>query len=384
MVGARRRASGRSVRRRRAGDAGPRWRPTRPTRCAQLIAALRPRRSPTAAGSRCATATSRSAPGAARRSTTRFDPATHHRVAGAGAVPRRPRASSPTACRTARRASRSSSCGPRRCCRRSTFLLGGNGWDDRSMPDNVRWLGHVGTADHNAFNCSAARGAQRHPREHGRQRLVAGDAGVRGGRRRRLPDHRRLGGHRGLPRARGARCWSPQRRRRGRRAPGARWTRRARDAIGAAAARRVLAEHTYAAPRRAARGAARGERGRDDRRRCGSSSSGCRSPRRGATGTPRTTAAWCASSSPRGHDVLFLERDVPWYAGTATCPAAVGPRPRSTARLDELADRFAADVARRRPRHRRLLRARRRRRSAQWVLAHARAASPRSTTSTPR
>ena len=37
-----------------------------------------------------------------------------------------------------------------------SFLLGGNGWHDKAMPPNVRALGHVGTADHNAFNCSAA------------------------------------------------------------------------------------------------------------------------------------------------------------------------------------------------------------------------------------
>lgn len=34
------------------------------------------------------------------------------------------------------------------------FLLGGSGWDDKAMPDNVERLGHVGTADHNAFNRS--------------------------------------------------------------------------------------------------------------------------------------------------------------------------------------------------------------------------------------
>ncbi len=34
------------------------------------------------------------------------------------------------------------------------FLIGGNGWADKPMPDNVRRLGHVGTADHNAFNAS--------------------------------------------------------------------------------------------------------------------------------------------------------------------------------------------------------------------------------------
>jgi len=34
------------------------------------------------------------------------------------------------------------------------FLLGGNGWDDKPMPSNVRRIGHVGTGDHNAFNAS--------------------------------------------------------------------------------------------------------------------------------------------------------------------------------------------------------------------------------------
>lgn len=34
------------------------------------------------------------------------------------------------------------------------FLLGGNGWADKPLPANVRNLGHVYTADHNAFNCT--------------------------------------------------------------------------------------------------------------------------------------------------------------------------------------------------------------------------------------
>ncbi|URD60791.1 glycosyltransferase [Sphingomonas sp. KRR8] len=34
------------------------------------------------------------------------------------------------------------------------FLLGGNGWHDKGMPANVTAIGHVGTADHNAFNCT--------------------------------------------------------------------------------------------------------------------------------------------------------------------------------------------------------------------------------------
>ncbi len=32
------------------------------------------------------------------------------------------------------------------------FLLGGAGWQDKPMPANVDWVGHVGTRDHNAFN----------------------------------------------------------------------------------------------------------------------------------------------------------------------------------------------------------------------------------------
>jgi spore maturation protein CgeB len=34
------------------------------------------------------------------------------------------------------------------------FLLGGSGWHDKPMPANVVAIGHVGTRDHNAFNCS--------------------------------------------------------------------------------------------------------------------------------------------------------------------------------------------------------------------------------------
>ncbi len=35
------------------------------------------------------------------------------------------------------------------------FLLGGEGWGDKAMPSNVRWIGHVPTHRHNAVNCSA-------------------------------------------------------------------------------------------------------------------------------------------------------------------------------------------------------------------------------------
>jgi spore maturation protein CgeB len=35
------------------------------------------------------------------------------------------------------------------------FLLGGEGWGTKNLPNNVRWIGHVRTEHHNAINCSA-------------------------------------------------------------------------------------------------------------------------------------------------------------------------------------------------------------------------------------
>ena len=36
-----------------------------------------------------------------------------------------------------------------------SFVLGGEGWSGRSLPSNVRWIGHVSSTDHNRINCSA-------------------------------------------------------------------------------------------------------------------------------------------------------------------------------------------------------------------------------------
>lgn len=36
-----------------------------------------------------------------------------------------------------------------------TFVLGGAGWDDKPKSRNVRYVGHVFTTQHNAFNCSS-------------------------------------------------------------------------------------------------------------------------------------------------------------------------------------------------------------------------------------
>lgn len=35
-----------------------------------------------------------------------------------------------------------------------TFVLGGSGWREGELPANVRYVGHVYTKDHNAFNCT--------------------------------------------------------------------------------------------------------------------------------------------------------------------------------------------------------------------------------------
>lgn len=35
------------------------------------------------------------------------------------------------------------------------FVLGGEGWGDKALPSNVRWIGHVGSDRHNVVNCSA-------------------------------------------------------------------------------------------------------------------------------------------------------------------------------------------------------------------------------------
>jgi spore maturation protein CgeB len=37
---------------------------------------------------------------------------------------------------------------------RRSFLIGGNGWETKGLPANVRHLGHVYTHQHNAFNCT--------------------------------------------------------------------------------------------------------------------------------------------------------------------------------------------------------------------------------------
>lgn len=43
---------------------------------------------------------------------------------------------------------------PAQAAKGQSFLLGGSGWADKGMASNIRYIGHVGTKDHNAFNCT--------------------------------------------------------------------------------------------------------------------------------------------------------------------------------------------------------------------------------------
>ena len=44
--------------------------------------------------------------------------------------------------------------GPAAALPQRRFLIGGNGWETKAMPANVRHIGHVYVREHNAFNCS--------------------------------------------------------------------------------------------------------------------------------------------------------------------------------------------------------------------------------------
>jgi spore maturation protein CgeB len=126
----------------------------------------------------------------------------------------------------------------------SRFLLGGSGWGDKALPGNVHYLGHVYTADHNAFNCtplavlnicraSMARYGFSPPT---RVFEAAGAAAClitdawEGVEQFFEPETEILVAHDGNDVAKHLACLTPE---------------RARE-IGRAAYRRVLAEHTYA------------------------------------------------------------------------------------------------------------------------------------------
>jgi spore maturation protein CgeB len=124
-----------------------------------------------------------------------------------------------------------------------SFLIGGNGWDSKAMPANVRHRGHVYTAEHNAFNCTpravlnVARDSMAHIGFSPATRVfeAAGAAAClitdawEGIEQFLIPDEEVLVARDGQDVAEHLAALTPER----------------AQAIGQAALRRVLAEHTY-------------------------------------------------------------------------------------------------------------------------------------------
>ena len=335
-----------------------------------------PRRPAPRAASRATTSSSPTA--AATRSSARYralgardcmpiynalDPATHHpvppdpRFARRPRVPRQPAAGPRGARRGVLPARRP------RCCRTGAFLLGGSGWEDKPLPPNVAL--HRPRLHRRPQRASTARRcavlnvpARAWPRngfspatrvfeaagagaclitdawegieeflEPGREVLVARDG-------EEVAEHLA-----GLTAGAGAARSAPRR--------GARVLRRAH--LRAARAAQVGADP--------GRHAVRGMR---------IVILGLSITSSWGNGHATTYRALVRALAARGHDVLFLERDVPWYAAQ---PRPARRRRTAGRELYALARRAARrgsrdDVARRRPRHRRLVRARGRRRSA--------------------
>ncbi len=206
---------------------------------------------------------------------------------------------------------------PARALPEKKFVLGGNGWGDKHVPDNVSRLGHVYTAEHNALNASAgvvlnvARDsmaevgwspATRIFEAAGAAACVVTDA-WRGIEDFLAPDREVLVAHDGDEVARHLSTLTPERAR----------------AIGEAARARVLADHTYAMRacevERALEGIAPVS-SRLDFVFLGLSLSSS-----WGNGHATTYRALLRALAARGHRVLFLERNLPWYAENRDLPS---------------------------------------------------------------
>jgi spore maturation protein CgeB len=234
------------------------------------------------------------------------------------------------------------------------FLLGGSGWDDRELPANVVRLGHVFTRDHNAFNVSpravlnisrdsmAAYGfspATRVFEAAGAGACLITDAWA-GIEEFLEPGREVLVARSGDDVARHVR----------------RISRGEARGIGARARQRVLREHTYD-HRALDVEAALGETWR--RRRVELPGSRPPPPQRRldivilglsitsswGNGHATTYRSLVRELDARGHRVLFLERDVPWYAAHRDMPCPAFGRTELYADFDDLVRRFGAAVA---------------------------------------
>jgi spore maturation protein CgeB len=224
-----------------------------------------------------------------------------------------------------------------------TCLLGGAGWTDKRLPPNVSYLGHVYTADHNAFNSTplavlnisrdsmASYGfspATRVFEAAGAGACVITD--VWDGLEAFLePNLEVLAARDGEEVAEHVLSLSPARSR----------------AIGKRALRRMLSQHTYA------------HRAIDVERALGETTKRTRGSRplsivvlglsitsSWGNGHATTYRGLVRALAERGHRVTFLERDVPWYASHRDLESAPWARVALYGNLDELHARFESEV----------------------------------------
>lgn len=228
------------------------------------------------------------------------------------------------------------------------FLLGGAGWDDKPMPGNVGYVGHVFTRDHNAFHATplaalnvsrdamASYGfspATRVFEAAGAGACVITDAWV-GVEQFLEPGREILVARDGEEVAGLVATLSPA----------------AVRAIGERAQRRLLCEHTYAHRARDVE-AALGELGRASApaRRAGDRPLrivvlGLSITSSWGNGHATTYRSLLRALGERGHDVLFLERDAPWYARHRDLTEVPYARIALYASLEELDQHFTSAV----------------------------------------
>jgi spore maturation protein CgeB len=226
------------------------------------------------------------------------------------------------------------------------FLLGGAGWQDKPLPPNVSYVGHVYTRDHNAFNCTplavlnvsresmASYGyspATRVFEAAGAGACLITDEWV-GIEKFLEPEREILVAANGDDVARHVRSLTPAKAR----------------AIGDRAYQRMLREHTYA------------HRARDVETALGERTAAIhRAPTADklsfvflglsitsswGNGHASTYRSLVRELAARGHDVLFLERDVPWYADNRDLSQPPYGRTSLYRSLAELRDRFTSTV----------------------------------------
>jgi spore maturation protein CgeB len=273
------------------------------------------------------------------------------------------------------------------------FLLGGSGWRDKPMPSNVNYVGHVYTRDHNAFNCTplavlniSRESMARYGFSPATRVFEAAGAGAclitdwfEGVETFLEPEREILVARDGNEVAEQVERLTPGR----------------ALAVGEAALRRVLAEHTY--DHRAKRveevlgarvpdpgfriqgNSMDGERWMSDVARSTGAASGTSDVNSSTFDVQSDGAAGLSPGSPnlnplriviigltitsswgnghgttyrglvrelvrRGHQVLFLEQDMPWFAGNRDMPQPPWGRTELYTSAGELKDRFADEV----------------------------------------